>query len=87
MTYRDPLIEALAERITHRGLVGPAVFLLELAKPFTFVLGQGLLLFQPVMALMGHDQALADLAHLLDDRANIERLLARLEKTSSPPEA
>jgi hypothetical protein len=32
------------------------------------------------MALLGNDQALADLADLLDDRANIDRLLAHLEQ-------
>lgn len=83
MTHRDQFIKALADRITHRGLVGPAIFLLELAKPFSFVAGQGLLLLQPLVALLGDDQALADLADLLDDRANIERLLAHLEQ---PPQ-
>lgn len=83
MTHRDQLIEALTDRITRRGLVGPAIFFLELAKPFSFVAGQGLLLLQPLVALLGNDQALYDLAQLLEDRANIERLLVRLEQVHS----
>jgi hypothetical protein len=83
MTSRDQLIEALAHRIAEWKLVGPAVFFLELARPFGFVAGQGLLLFQPLVALLGNDQALSDLAALLDDRANIDRLLARLQHGES----
>jgi len=75
----EALIDRLAEWIAGRGLVTPAMFLLEINKPFSFLGSQALWMFQPLLGpAMGHERVAA-WARLLEDRANVERLLERLE--------
>ncbi|MBN1135706.1 MAG: hypothetical protein JXM73_03930 [Anaerolineae bacterium] len=77
---RGQLIDRVAERITRRGLAAPAVLLLELFKPFSFIASQGLLLCQPLSSWMNVERQVADYAALLADRSNVDYLVARLEQ-------
>lgn len=74
----EKLIEYLAQRIDHWHLVTPAILLLEVAKPLSFVASQGLLLCEPVLGFFFDESQIADYADLLADRTNLERLIARL---------
>jgi hypothetical protein len=75
----EALIDRLAEWIARRGLVTPAMFLLEVNKPFSFLGSQALWMLQPLLGpAMGYDRVAA-WARLLEDRASVERLLERLE--------
>jgi hypothetical protein len=84
---RGQLIDRLVERITRRGLAVPAVVLLDLLKPFSFVASQGLLLCQPLSAWINVEQQVADYADLLADRSNLDHLVARLEQGANREES
>ena len=72
------LVQTLAGRIAQRGLTIPAIVGLELLKPFCFVGSQILLVLEPLLdPWMGKSGR--DYARLLEDRANVERLLEALE--------
>jgi len=71
-------IEAWAERMGAAGLTPLLVLLLELARPFGFLVGQALLLGEPLLAGAGGRRTLREAAEWLADPEQIDRLLARL---------
>jgi hypothetical protein len=77
---RQALIESLANRLARRDLAAPAVFALEVARPFSFLIGQGLLFAQPLLGLFVGDGRALDLAMLLEDPASVELLIRRIEQ-------
>jgi hypothetical protein len=80
---QEKLIVRLADWIARQGLVTPAVFLLETNKPFSFLGGQALWMFQPLLGpILGHDR-IAAFAQLLEDPASVDRLLGYLESRRS----
>ncbi len=83
---RGQMIDRLAERIAHRGLAVPAVLLLDLFRPFSFIASQALLLCQPLSGWMNMEQQVADYAGLLADRSNLDYLVARLEQGANREE-
>ena len=75
----EALIDGLADWIARRGLVTPAVFLLEVNRPFSFLGSQALWMLQPLLGpAMGYGRVAA-WARLLEDRSSVARLLQRLE--------
>lgn len=70
--------EQLLQWICHRGLELPARIVLEVARPFSFIASQGLLLCQPVLSYFAQDAQIAAYADLLCDRDNLDRLIAQL---------
>lgn len=76
-------IEVLARQIGRRRLALPALLLLEIAKPFSFLLSQGLLLCQPLLGYLVEEPLVAGYAELLADRRNLDHLMTRLEETQS----
>lgn len=74
-------IEELAQRINNAGLNTPARLLLGAGRPLSFVGSQFLLALQPIAGLsFGKDEAVGRYSRLLEDRANIDSLLAQLEQ-------
>jgi len=84
---RGQLIDQLAERIARRGLAVPAVVLLDLFKPFSFIASQALLLCQPLLGWMNIEKQVADYAGLLADRSNVDYLVAQLEQGANREES
>lgn len=77
----DRLIEQMAAWIERKGMSGPAILFLEANKPLSFVASQTVLLFQPVLSFaMGGSRFPGDIALLLEDRANVDLLISRLER-------
>lgn len=76
-------IEALVRQIRRRRLALPALLLLEIARPFSFLLSQGLLLCQPFLGYLVEEPSVAGYAELLADRGNLDRLVTRLEEIQS----
>lgn len=72
------LIQTLAISLAQRGWGAPAVMFLELLKPFSFICSQTMLLVEPLLSPLVGGQG-RRYAALLEDRANIERLLEALE--------
>ncbi|MFC2037854.1 hypothetical protein ACFLYD_07835 [Chloroflexota bacterium] len=58
----------------------PAMLVLEVAKPFSFIASQGLLLCEPLLSYLYADPQLAEYADLLADKSTMERLIACLEQ-------
>ena len=77
----EHLIEDLAEQISRWRLNLPVILLLQVTRPFGFIASQGLLLCQPLLSFVYDAPRVADYAELLADRASMDRLVARLEKT------
>jgi hypothetical protein len=78
-----PPIEYLAQQIARRRLALPAILFLEVARPFSFMAGQGLLLCEPFFGFFYDEPHLAEYADLLADRSNVDYLIACLERIRS----
>ncbi len=78
----DALVRRWARWILQRNLVAPAVVLLELCKPLSFLGSQLLWLLEP---LWGRGAAVY--ARLFEDRANLERLLRAIASQETGPSA
>jgi len=77
---RDELIEGVAQAVVRRGMGTPAVFALEMHKPLCFFGSNLLLLGSPILgAFLGFGRILK-FASLIEDRANVERLIKRVEE-------
>lgn len=76
---QEASIDRLAAWIRSRGLVEPAVLLLEASKPLLPIGGQALLLVQPLLGWLGSERDLNEFVELLEDPAGVERLLSQLE--------
>jgi hypothetical protein len=79
----EQLIEELVRRIGRWKLALPALLLLEITRPFSFLVGQGLLLSQPLLGFFVEEPRIADYVDLLADRDNLDRLVNRLEENMS----
>jgi hypothetical protein len=75
----EQLLDRLVQQIDHWGLTLPALLFLQVTRPLSFIASQGLLLCQPVLSFFYDASRIADYADLLADRANVDRLVARLE--------
>ena len=76
----EQLIEHLTEQISRWRLTMPAILLLQVTRPLSFIASQGLLLCQPLLSFVYDAPRVADYAELLADRASIDRLVTRLEE-------
>ena len=76
----EQLIEHLTEQISRWRLTVPAILLLQVTRPLTFIASQGLLLCQPLLSFVYDAPRIEDYAELLADRASIDQLVSRLEE-------
>lgn len=76
------LLGQIVNFVTARRLEVPAVFLLELTKPLSFITSQAVVLASPVLgALLGLATAEA-LYWVLEDRARVEKLIQSIEEAA-----
>jgi len=79
----EDLIEKAAEQIIKRKMEVPAVLMLEMHKPLSFVASQASIVFAPfIVPFVGYDNA-NNYSRLLTKRENVERLIQRLEVSGS----
>jgi hypothetical protein len=76
------LLDKLAQQIGSWQLTLPAILFLQVTRPLSFIASQCLLLCQPLLGFFYDTQRITDYAELLADRANIDCLVAQLEKDS-----
>ena len=74
-------IESIADKIVKRRLETPAVFLLEANKPVSFIAGQYMLVFDPMLAPFLGEYSTA-LSEILSDRNKVDGLIARIREKS-----
>lgn len=75
-------VEKVAHKLTHLGLAGPAILLLEAHKPLAFIGSQFLLVAQPSLNLFVPSPFTQNLIDLLADPAQLDQLISRLEQTA-----
>jgi hypothetical protein len=83
---RDAFIEAAAQRIVKMRMEVPAIFFLEMHKPLAFVAGQSLLVATPVLAPFFGVDKVGQASAIMSERANVERLIRRIEELSEERE-
>jgi hypothetical protein len=78
---RDEIIHKLAEKVVDMKLTPVAIVMLESSKPISFVGSQLMVFFQPIYSAVFPATPYNEIATLLEDRSNIERLITEIEKT------
>lgn len=76
---RIELLERIAQEIVERNLTAPAVFVLEVARPFTFIGSQGMVFLEPIIQSIFNWRNYTYVRKLLEDRKNLDELLLRIE--------
>jgi hypothetical protein len=72
-------VAELAQQVSRWRLTLPAILMLEIARPFSFIASQGLLLCQPLLGFFYDEIRIVAYAELLADRSNVDHLIASLE--------
>jgi hypothetical protein len=81
------LIEKLASKIVELKLTAPAIFLLESSKPLSFIGSQALVFLQPVVQAVFPFKEYQEIAVMLEDRENVEKLIVAIEKLDAGDKA
>lgn len=77
---REELIEYMARRVTRMGLGSAAMFAIEMNRPLAFVYSSFVHLASPVASVVFNPRMLSEIALLLEDRSNFDRLIRRIEE-------
>jgi len=75
---KNTLIE-FAQKIVDKKASVLAIFLLESTKYISFVAGQTLIFFGPILTLLINDKKYYDFVNLLEKRENVEFLISKIE--------
>lgn len=82
----DTLLDRIAAEVVRRGMVTPAVFFIELNRPLSFLAGQATHVLFPFLAPLLGVALARQLAELLEEPANVDRLLAKIERLAKGDE-
>jgi hypothetical protein len=74
------MMDAVAFRLSRWGLSAPAVFLLELHRPFSLLAGQLAIFLQPLLGGPIGDDQVRSFADWLSDADSVSRLISRIER-------
>ncbi len=84
MNHIDPSVQEeldiLARKITSHGLTTPAIFFLEMTKYVSFLGGQLMVFFGPIITVFVQGHSYYKYAEILEERDNVEYLIQQLEK-------
>ncbi|MBT3270166.1 hypothetical protein HN371_23675 [Candidatus Poribacteria bacterium] len=83
----EALLEKLADGIVRRQLAIPAVLLLETCKPLNFVGSQAMIALHPFVAAFVKGDDYRKVALLMEEDANVEELLQRVERKEAAVKA
>lgn len=81
------IMDSIAGGIVSRRLETPAVLLLEMHKPLSFIASQAVLVAMPMLGPIIGAQSMADLSKLLAKRENIDLLISRIEDMAAARDA
>lgn len=76
----EALLDRIAAEVVRRGMVTPAVFFIELNRPLSFLAGQAAHVLFPFLAPVLGVRLARQVAELLEDPANVDRLLDKMER-------
>ncbi len=74
------VISRIAKKIIDRGFVTPAVFFLELMKPFSLLGSHALVFFGPIITAFIRQDKYYRVTELLEDPKNVEFLISEIER-------
>lgn len=74
------VITRIAQKIIEKGFVTPAVFFLELMKPFSLLSSHALVFFGPILTAFLRSDKYYRATELLEDSKNIEFLISEIER-------
>ena len=77
---RDEVLAKIAQKIVDLRLTPVAVVMLESSKPLSFVGSQLMVFFQPIVTSLFPFRQYEEVAALLEERANVEALIQKIEK-------
>lgn len=80
------LLERVADAIVKRGMAAPATVFLESMGPMNFLGSQALHFVSPVIECAFNAKDIAHVAHLLERRDTISRLIVLLDTKSAAPQ-
>ncbi|CCW36502.1 hypothetical protein CWRG_01360 [Chthonomonas calidirosea] len=83
----EALIEEIAQWVHRRQLHVPAIMLLEMHKPISFFVGQGIVFSATLLAPLFGVQKVQELSWLLENRDNVEQLIQRIEALAAASNA
>lgn len=85
-------LERLAHEVVRRNLAAPAMFVIETAKPLSFLCSQLVVFFKPLLSAIFTPRQCDVVAGLLSERENVTRVVELIERykneesaDSSPP--
>ena len=84
---RQRLVQRLAEAIVKRRMETPALFFLDMNRPFTFLASQGLLLAMPLAGLFISPREVESYAQAIDSEEAIDLLIARIQTFAAERDA
>ena len=81
---QHPMMDAVALRLSRWGLGAPAVFLLELHRPYSLLASQFALLLQPLLGVVVGDDSIRRFAEWLSNEEGINSLISHIERGNQP---
>lgn len=84
---RETILNEVTEAVARRGLQTPALFALEMHRPFAFTLSQSLILSGPLLAPLLGIERMERAARLLREPGTVELLIERLERSAIPTDS
>jgi hypothetical protein len=77
---RDEILTKIAQKVVDLKLTPVAIVMLESSKPLSFVGSQLMVFLQPIVTSIFPFHQYDEVAAMLEDRANVEALIQRIEK-------
>lgn len=77
---KKELIEKIAKKVVDMRLTVPAIVFLESMKPLSFIGSQAMVFFEPFFKSIFSFKEYDEIASMLEERENVERLLCEIER-------
>jgi len=79
----EKLLGDIAQEIVERGLVAPAIFYLEIAKPLSFIGSQLMVMANPLVQMLFSSKNYWKFTVLMEKRENVELLIREIERRNN----
>ncbi len=79
----EDLLGRIARKVVEREMTVPAIMLLEMVKPLSFLGSQAMVFLNPVVSLVVSSDDYYRFMRLMDDRENIEKLAVAIEEENA----
>ena len=80
---RKEIIGKVAQEIVDRNLTTPAIFLLEMGKPLSFLGSQAMIAVNPFVQVFFPSRIYRELSVILENRKYVEMLITEIERRNN----